>query len=135
MHGRVSTVEEAAYIVYVAVLAIAAQRNWVCRIFKTEEVQTAHAALVTGGDADGDTIFGLLVNHNVVGTAQRQRLAEVAVEVFVVVKQNGGIRWVNIEQLAGLVNFCHVMQKPGAEEPVPFSCQRFGCRCPPAHCQ
>jgi hypothetical protein len=85
----------------VAVLAVAAQGDGVGRVLEAEEVQTAKAALFAGLDADGDTIVELLVDDDVVASADGESLVEVTSQVLLVGEADKALGGVEVQELFG----------------------------------
>jgi hypothetical protein len=62
----------------IAILAVAAQRNWVRGVIKCEKVKATHAALISGLDTHSNAVVEFLVDHNVMASANWKGLVEMA---------------------------------------------------------
>lgn len=83
----------------VAVLAIAAQGDGVGRVVQSEEVQTTEAVLVTGLNTDSNTVVELLVDDDVVASADGEGLVEVTSEVLLVGEADDAVGAIERQQL------------------------------------
>ena len=89
----------------VAVLAIAAQGDGVGRVVQSEEVQTTEAVLVTGLNTDSNTVVELLVDDDVVASADGEGLVEVTSEVLLVGEADDAVGAIKRQQLARQVSW------------------------------
>lgn len=92
-----------AYIVNVAVLAVAAQANGVGGVLEVEEDEARGARVLAGTGTDGDAVVQVLVDDHVVTGADGE-VGEVAGDVALGVENDGSVAGVDVEKLCGLAS-------------------------------
>jgi hypothetical protein len=85
----------------VAVLAVAAQGDGVGRVLQAEEVQAARAGLVAGLDTDGNAVVELLVDDDVVASADGEGFVEMTSQVLLVGEADKALGGVEVQELFG----------------------------------
>lgn len=111
-----STVDNALSIVHVAITLGTSKRLGVGRISEIEEVQTGQAVGVCSWlSADGNSVLELLVDNNIVSSANRQEFIVMAGKVRLCVKDNG-LLGVDLKKLGEVEDLDTVTNSLGSDD-------------------
>lgn len=117
-----STVDNALSVVHVAIALGTSKRLGVGRISEIEEVQTGQAVGVCSWlGADGNGVLELLVDNNIVSSANRQQFIIMTGKIRLCVKDNG-LLGVDLEKLSKVEDLDTVTNSLGSDDDKVLVC-------------